>query len=201
MTIDRGAHRGIRRGVRHRASRPGPMARRGVTFLEVVLGAVLLALVAGTLAGFMSSLELARTRQARKLGAAELANRLVIIYMNDKKQLPSRTLPIEYGSDLYRWSLDVTRARAKLSDSARAEGVGSTVGIDGLELVRVDVWLAEDSGGSFADDPDVPRFTLVRLLDGLIPKNPTAFRKKLEDPDEQQEFIESLIDRTEGRDQ
>ena len=168
-------------------SRGGPHARPCVTFLEAVLGVVLLALVTASLASSVSFMQRSHARLERRLGAAELANRLILQFIDDRQSLPSQSLPLEYGPHLFRWSLEEQRVRfvtrTPASTSAAAGGVGSGVSLDRVQMVIIRVWLAPESGGSMMFSPDIPGAVITRLVDPLAFSNPDSLQSLLEQPD------------------
>ncbi len=167
----------------------GPRARAGVTFLESVLGVVLLALVTTSLASAVSFMQRSHARLERRLGAAELANRLILQFIDDRESLPSPSLPLEYGENLYRWSLDeqrvrfVTRTPAQGTSAAPDAGIGSGASLDRVQMLVIRVWLAPESGGSMAYDPQIPGVVITRLVDPLAFSNPDSLQSLLEQPD------------------
>ncbi len=169
------------------AVRGGPSARPGVTFLEAVLGVVLLALVTASLASSVSFMQRSHARLERRLAAAELANRLILQFIDDRESLPSPSLPLEYGTHLFRWSLEEQRVRfvtrTPASTSAVSAGVGSGVSLDRVQLVIIRVWLAPESGGAMMYSPDIPGVVITRLVDPLAFSNPDSLQSLLEQPD------------------
>lgn len=162
-------------------------ARRGATFLEAILGVVLLGLVTTSLVGAVTFMRNAETRLARHLGAAELANRLILQLIDDRDSLPNPSLPLEYSDALYRWELDeqpvrfIVQQQGVAVDSS-ASGVGSGVSLDRVKLVIVRVWLAPESGGSTTYTTEVPSVVITRLVDPLAFSNPDSLDTLLNTP-------------------
>lgn len=80
-------------------------SRRGSTLLEVLLASVILGLVAVSITSAITFVARTDLMQQRRLGAYELANRLLLQYLDDRKQLPSQAVPYDDGRFLYRWEL------------------------------------------------------------------------------------------------
>lgn len=161
----------------------GYRTRRGATFLEAVLGVVLLGLVTASLAGAVSFMNKADARLSRKLAAAELGNRLILQFIDDRESLPSRSLPIEYNQTLYRWSLEEQPVKFVIRNqgvSDAAGGVGGGVSLDRVRYVVVRVWLAPESGGNQTFTNDVPHAILTRLVDPLAFANPDSLQTLIE---------------------
>lgn len=188
MTRHRNAHPGMRRRAY--------ATRRGVTFLEAILASVLLAMVASTLAGGVSFMTQSQRRMDQKLGAAELANRLILQFIDDRESLPDRSLPIEYDIDLYRWTLEeapVEFVFDNIQDDS-AGGVGGGASLSRIKLIKVRVWLAADSGGSRSYTSEVPHCEITRLIDPLAFNNPDSLKTLLEQPGGIERLFESMME-------
>lgn len=169
--------------------------RRGVTFLEAVLASVLLAMVASTLAGSVAFMTRSQTRMDQKIGAAELANRLVLQYIDDRDSLPDKALPIEYDVHLYRWTLEEAPVEF-VFDNVVADssgGVGSGASLGRIKLITIRVWLSADSGGSLAYSSEVPNCTITRLIDPLAFNNPDSLETLLNQPGGIERLFESMM--------
>lgn len=185
-------HRHIHPGMRRRAY----ATRRGVTFLEAILASVLLAMVASTLAGGVSFMTQSQRRMDQRLGAAELANRLILQFIDDRESLPDRSLPIEYDIDLYRWTLEespVDFVFDNIQDDS-AGGVGGGASLTRIKLITVRVWLGADSGGSRSYTSEVPHCEITRLIDPLAFNNPDSLKTLLEQPGGIERLFESMME-------
>lgn len=170
--------------------------RRGVTFLEAILASVLLALVASTLAGGVSFMTNAQRRMDQKLGAAELANRLILQYIDDRDSLPNKALPIEYDIDRYRWTLEeapVEFVFDNMQDDTSG-GVGGGASLSRIKLITIRVWLGAESGGSLSYTDDVPGITITRLIDPLAFNNPDSLETLLNQPGGIERLFESMME-------
>src|SRR5690349_3114057 len=63
-------------------------SRRGSTFIETTCAVAMLAMVAAAVLGAFTTMYGAQTRMRNRLGAMELANRLVLQYLDDKDTMP-----------------------------------------------------------------------------------------------------------------
>ncbi len=169
---------------------------RGLTFLESILAVVLLSMVAITLSSAVSFLSQSQKRFDQRLGAAELANRLILQYMDDQDSLPNRSLPIEYDTDLYRWTLEESAVKFEFDDRVVDDNnnLGSGVSLDRIKLITVRVWLGADSGGSRSFTPSVPNTTITRLIDPLAFNNPDSLETLLAKPGGIEKLFEDLLD-------
>jgi type II secretory pathway pseudopilin PulG len=175
-------------------------ARSGITLLETVLSVVLLGLAASALTMTVGSLTAQQTRESRRLACAELASRLMLMYMDDKNAMPSRSLPLDYDGQLYRWSLDESsiRARAARNDAADRQSERS---LQRLKQVSVSVWHSEDGVDAQRPPEGAPTVTLSRIVDPLIPANPDAIARRMNDPAWLSELIGSIQNIQQGREE
>lgn len=175
--------------------------RRGVSFLEAVLGVVLLGLVTASLAGAISFMQRADARLNRKLSAAELGNRIILQFIDDRESLPSPSMPIAYGDTLFRWELEEQPVRFVVEQSGVATadtGVGGGASLDRVRYVVVRVWLAPESGGSYAYDQSVPSAVLSRLVDPLAFANPDSLQTLIEQPGGIDRLLQMLMQLEDG---
>lgn len=189
--------------VRARTQAVPSASRRGMTFLECVLGVLLLGLITSTLAQVSSNARLSQLRTKARLGAAELANRLVLQYLDDKDSLPTANLPIEYDTQYYRWSQKHAQVGAKVDAAAARSGADvntSEKSLSRIQQVTFTVWLAEDSGGTFKNTPNTPSVAISRLYDPLLPTNPDAMKRLLTSPDGLMQILQSMQNLQEGLD-
>ena len=183
------------------AGRRSSASIRGVTFLEVVCAVTILSLVAAATIGAINSIVSGQQRSFKRLGAAELANRLMLQYLDDEESLPSDSLPIDYGRDRYRWSMStspITLTPAK-EPAARAPRQTTGLGAERLKSVTFRVWLADASGAPQAE-PGAPGFVLTRIVDPIFGpiRNPDSRQRLLEDPVAYRKFLEQFVGSASG---
>ena len=170
--------------------------RRGTTLLEAVLATVLLGLVATTLATAVSYMNSSQRRMQQRLGAAELANRLMLQYIDDQDAMPSNALPIEYDMDLYRWTLDVSPVEFTMAEpppETESNTIGSGINFERIRLVSIKVWLGEESGGARGFSTEYPNAQLTRLIDPLAFSNPDSLQTMLDTPGGMERLFERLM--------
>ncbi|MFK7882901.1 MAG: hypothetical protein AB8F26_01805 [Phycisphaerales bacterium] len=175
--------------------------RRGVSFLEAVLGVVLLGLVTASLASAVSFMHKADARLNYKLSAAELGNRLILQFIDDRESLPSSSLPIEYGQALYRWEIEEQPVKFVVRDdgtSTQSGGVGGGASLDRVRYIVVRVWLATESGGGEIYEPGVPGVVLSRLIDPLAFSNPDSLQTLIEQPGGIDRLMQLLMELEDG---
>ncbi len=179
------------------STRPGQRGR-GMTLLEVVLAIASLGLIAAGATTTISFLYGSQVREERRLGASELASRLILIYLDNPNDLPPRSEQIAYGRDSFRYDLAVTPVRIRPRDAVRRalaeRRSNSPIPIDRFEQVRVRVWLSEDAGGSRTFSSAVPSAVLVRLYDpNYFNRNPDSGAKLFEDEQRRNEMFQQIL--------
>ncbi|GIK18445.1 MAG: hypothetical protein DYG93_07580 [Leptolyngbya sp. PLA2] len=184
------------RNARH-ARRFGHRSR-GITFLEVVLSTVILAMAVSAMASACGFLFSVQTRQQRTLGCAEVANRLILQYLDDQKSLPNPDLPVEYGPAQYRWRLEKSRVRVvtdpALDQAVRDRRMQSGLSLDRLEQITVTVWLSERSGGARTLAEGPPSVTMTRLTDPVkVYRNPDSFSNLINTEEGRRSLINMLM--------
>lgn len=154
------------------------LSRRGLTFLETLFASALLAIVAAAVFSALSFVLGRQLYEQRTLAAYELANRVVLQYLDDPDQVPDPNLPLEYGKDRYRWTLAVDPVTV-VASSETPKDAGDTRRsmLDRVKQVTVRVWLGEESGGSQAFEPGapIPKAMLTRIMYPMAYRNPDAF--------------------------
>lgn len=177
-------------------TRPSTNARAGMTFLEVVLAVALLGLVTATLATGIGSMERGQVRQKQRLACCEVANAIMLTFLDDEKAVPSELKPIGYGDSEYRFSLDVDRAvitldRAALADERYSRKAAT---IDRVKQITIRVWPSEEYGGSFRYNPNLPHAVISRLHDPLAFSNPDSITTKLQTEEGLTEVLNNLTE-------
>lgn len=171
-------------------------SRRGFTFLEVVLAAALIALVASGIASVFGFVISTTVRERHRLAAYEVANRLVIAYLDDPTKLPDPNKPLEYGPAeaplRWRWQLRQEPVGIEEIVPAGESAAQGGVGLDRFLRVVVRVWLSEESGGAASPDGSVPVAELSRLVDPVALRNPDAVARLMSDPDAMRNLLGNI---------
>ena len=173
--------------------------RRGVSFLEVVLGVALMGAVAGTLSLTVSAVGGSFQRQQTRLAAAEIAGRLLIARVDDEEAPELKRPEITYGDRVFRWSIEERPVTVILSEPAReAASNGETSGnvIDlskRLIAVTITAWPSEESGGSAVFDPDLPHYTLTRLVDPIAFTTSDSAEVRLGSADRISQYMQGVV--------
>lgn len=169
---------------------------RGLTFLETILAMAILAMIAAVTFTAYNSMLASQRRQVQTLGAAEVCNRLILQYLDDKSSIPSPASPIAYGGDLYHWSLDETPVSLTPArpDVAADRGASISITVDRIQAISVSAWLSEESGGAVSPDGVAPFFAMTRLIDPLATRNLDSFGDVINNPQsaKYQEYMANL---------
>ncbi|MEO1007292.1 MAG: type II secretion system protein [Planctomycetota bacterium] len=152
-------------------------SRRGITFLEVVLASALLGIVSMGIFSAMNYVVLQQRRAEQALGAAEVANRVVVMFLDNPDDMPSNGQPIAYGRHLYHW--DYAAAPITLYDPQATDDI-APLRLDRLRELTVTVWLHEDTGGARRPGPDAPTITVRRMLDPAPTRNPDTLARAMD---------------------
>jgi len=168
-----------------------------MTFLEVVFATALFGLVAASILGVFSFTMNAVSREQKLLACSEVANRLIMAYMDDRTTMPDPSKTVEYGPEerplKFRWEYredPITLVEPK--QDVRANQTDRPLRADRFRQVTVHVWLSEDSGGSRNPDDTTPQTTLTRMYDPLFLRNPDSFINMVMTPSSQARIISEL---------
>ena len=162
-----------------------------MTLLEVVLAVLILGLVTASVASAMAFTLAMESRSAQRLGAYELANRLILLYLDDDravKQIEGR--PLDYGKFRYRWELNTSRFEMKIKVAEPGSSRPRPQYLDRFTLIDVRVWITEELPGGF-DRPGEMMAELTRLMDPFAARNPDA-AKRMAAPDKISSLLEIL---------
>jgi len=147
-----------------------------MTFLEAVLASALLGIVSMGVLSALNYLVLHQKRAEQIAGAAEVANRVVIMFLDDPEGMPPGGRPIAYGRHMYRWAYDATPIEVF---DPNATDEPTPLSLTRLQELTVSVWLHEDSGGAFAPGAGTPGIVVRRMLDPLAARNPDSFEQSI----------------------
>lgn len=163
--------------------------RRALTLLEAVCAVAMLGIVATSMFSTIDFIMSRQTSQERRLAAMELANRIMLQYLTDPREIEDdRNLPLRYHSgpqaDLFRWDMQISDMQIELDDAVQdldETALGFTK--RKLEHITVRVWLSEHSGGSYLPSESPVLVSLERLADPAAMRTPEQIERLYEDPD------------------
>lgn len=143
--------------------------RTGLTLLEVVFAMALLGLLVMSTMAAISYVQTAQAREQRMLAASELANRLILMYIDDPNSPWNEGDTITWSTgEKYRWEL--IRSNIELTDAVTPSTETNAPSIDlraGLHLIRARVWLDSESGGTMQFAMTTPHAELARLINPM----------------------------------
>jgi hypothetical protein len=125
----------------------------------------------------------------KRLDAYEVANRLMLQYLDDSKSMPDKNLPLEYGDRKFYWELDETQAVMKINQ--KQEAGANLQALDRFKLVVVTVY-DQDSDG-LMDMKGEPLALLSRAIDPYAPRNPDSLDTYDKDPTKITDMIRGLV--------
>lgn len=158
-------------------------ARRAMSMLEIVAAVAILALITATVTTGLNYLVSQNGRERRQLACMEMANRLVLQFLDDKNAMPSVSLPLDYGNERFMYSMK--DQRVELKDNRRVSERQTTrqggVARDRVRQLTIRVWLFKDSQGREYPPDSAPSATLSRIYDPLpLQRNPDSLQNMLE---------------------
>ncbi len=179
-----------RRAGAARAPRPG---ERGLTMLEVVFAVVLLGLVATSASALLSLSVRLHTDNMQRLGAHEVANRIILMYLDARQSVPPESLPIAQGDYRYRFSVTEEPVRMQVKQTAAAVRSQGQVPLDRFKRVTVRVWVVAEGTEGRGDVRGEQMAELTRIYDPLADlfRNPDSRDRLVSSP----EGLQSLIQR------
>lgn len=172
--------------------------RNGMSLLEVIVATAMFSVVAAAIVGVFSFTVGTQLREQRTLACAEVANRMVLSYLDDKTKMPDPHKTLEYGPGdtpmKFRWEyredpISLVENNSDARDKTRSP---SPLRGDRFRQVTVHVWLGEESGGGFSPDEGVPQFTLTRMFDPMYLRNPDSSMATMMSPTGRAQFIDVM---------
>lgn len=163
--------------------------------LEMVFAVAMLAMLTAAGFGAVQYAMTMQTREQERLGAAELASRLIIIYLDDQKSLPSEFNTIPYENYTYRYTMKESKFTVKEMHPVEAlpNSPSRGLSLDRFKQVTIRVWLSEETGGTLDGGPGTPSVTLTRLVDPIALRNPDVLERKRDSPDGMRSLAEEFM--------
>jgi hypothetical protein len=176
--------------TRRRPSALGPRhSTRALTLVEVLLSVALLCLAIGVVMTAVSSIAGMESNGRKRLAAYEVANRIMLSYLDDAKKMPDKHLPIEYGERKFYWDLDETPAVMKVNQ--KQEAGANLQALDRWKLIVVTVYDQDTDGGM--DMKGEPLALLSRAIDPYNQRNPDSMETFSADPTRITDMIRGLV--------
>lgn len=181
---------------------PCARGRAGTTLIEVVLAALLLSIVVVMIVATVSNVTLADLRGRQRLEALELANRLLLQYLDDKEKMPSPAAHIEQGMGVYRWALretPVTMDFPRESVFTAREGNSSVRVLEQTNLLSVTVWTGVPDGlGGYAPGDELATLARVHNPMSAITRNPDVLLRATSNPEQLMRMLLQMVEQGKG---
>lgn len=173
-------------------------SRRGVSLIEVVMASMLLAVIASAVVGGIATVVSGDARNQQKLEALELANRLLLQYLDDKAAMPKPERQVEQGRGIYRWSMRESPVQLSMPEQSvidkPADGPGAKT-LNKLVLLSVSVYVGVPDGmGGYTYGDRVCTLTRMYHPLSVIYRNPDLIKRLAADPGRMMEIMLDLID-------
>ncbi len=189
------------------ATRPSPrpptrrlplaVRRRGSVLLEVLLASFLLAMIAMTITSVQSFVHRSNTVHQQRLGAYEVANRLMLQYLDDQDAFKGLNRYYDDGRFFYTWELEelplkIDAPADSVMDAPR-EGSGRNAA-DTLRLliIRVNEGRPDGAGGAIAGE-QLAELRRVHSPLALMTRNPDSAAWMLSDQARSMALMQRLM--------
>jgi type II secretory pathway pseudopilin PulG len=144
---------------------------RALTLVEVLLSVALLSLAIGVVMNAVGSILTSESRGRERLAAYEVANRLILQYLDNARSMPRSDLPIEYGD--YRFYWDMSETPANMVINSRQESSGANLmALNRYGLLCVEVCRVERVGDT--ETRGEPLALISRAMDPAATRNPDS---------------------------
>ena len=156
---------------------PRGRTRRGLTLLETVLAVLLLTLVTTAIMSAVGFVLGTEGRARKRLAANEVANRLVLQYLDDKHDMPDRSRPIDYGEYRFVWDIDVADVSMELNPIARRNASpGADATLSRFKVIRATIYDTEitTSGAAMRIEQLA---AISRVYDPFAARNPDKMER------------------------
>lgn len=164
-------------------------ARSGLTFLETILAAVILVGVVSVVMSALNMIYGQSERQVARLGAMELANRLMMIFLDDEAEFSRQPKRLEFDGRWYAW--DWKESGVQVVPVAQGDSANAIKSAERLRNIRIDVWLSPEGESADALAAGAPSASVVRLVD-VIYMNPDSIQNTVSSDEGQRRLIERV---------
>lgn len=146
-----------------------------MTFLEVVFAMVLLGLLATTLLGATNFMLARQKFEQRTVACLELANRLILQFLDDRESMPDPSVPLNYAGDFYNWSLDETPLSFRPAKIQPVPEGRTAATFENFRIFKVRVWLAAEGSSNGGPPAGIPHAEISRMCDvSVLFRNPDS---------------------------
>lgn len=182
---------------RHMADARRRVRARGMTMVEVLLATLLLAMIGAVVSSVLSQVQLGEQSRAVRLNAYEVANRLLLQYVDDAKVLDPYSAYVDPETGrAFRWTVDelpLSIEEPPNSVVARPERKEARNMLDATVLLDARVYEAvEDGVGGYVYGRELARLTRAFNPMPLTSANPDALRREFDKPDALPKLLELM---------
>lgn len=186
-----------RAGAMQRERRPSLAlrARRGFSFIEAVLAAALLGIVASAIFSVLGYVWASDREDTVRLGAAEVANRVIISYLDDETSIGKLPRVIDYGRERYRWELDEDTVRIEEPNRGARVTAGRAGAVPNalvkLKEIRVTVWQDDGTDASLTQGA-TPGVRINRLVNPIAYRGTDTIERLFNNPERMARLVQNL---------
>ncbi len=184
--------------TRPSSPRPHRRAERGSTLIEVVCASLILAIAITMIVGAITAVTSADLRARQQLEGLELANRLLLQFLDDKEKMPSQEAHINQGMGTYRFKLTETPVKLSYPDNSIFETPSNQTtasAIDQTKLISVTVWAGVPDGlGGYRAGEQMATLARIHNPLSLITRNPDTMARLAANPEQLLAYILRLVE-------
>ncbi len=180
-------------------SRGGPRSarRRGSVLLEVLLASFLLAMIAMTITSVQSFIHRSNTMHQRRIGAYEVANRLMLQYLDDEETFKGLNRYYDDGRFFYTWEIEelpieIDAPSDSVMDPPREGGGRSAADTLRLLVIRVNEGRPDGAGGAISGE-QLAELRRVHSPLALLSRNPDSAAWILSDQARSMKLMQRLM--------
>jgi type II secretory pathway pseudopilin PulG len=173
--------------------------RRGVTLLETVFASVLLVMVATSVVSALSFMNASELRFKRQLAAFEVANRLLLQFLDDPGGMPDATKPYmdEESGLTFRWSFVLEPIKFSVPEKPLMGSASTSHGLKALDqskVMRARVFMGVPDGiGGYKFGEQLAELSRPMNPIAAQMRNPDV-AGRLTDPEKLGKFIKFIVD-------
>lgn len=188
VNLSRAGARGSRGIIGHRS---------GTTLIEVVCASVILAIAVTMIASSVAAVTMADIRARQRLEALELANRLLLQFLDDKEAMPSESAHLDSGLGTYKYKLVESPIGLSFPEGSvfEASENQSRKVMDQTKLVSVTVWAATPDGvGGYIAGEQMATLARINNPLSVLSRNPDTMARIASDPSRLMAMVMKMIE-------
>lgn len=159
---------------------------------------LILAIAITMIVGAITAVTSADMRARQQLEGLELANRLLLQFLDDKEKMPSQEAHINQGMGTYRFKLTETPVKLSYPDNSIFETPSNQTtasAIDQTKLISVTVWAGVPDGlGGYRAGEQMATLARIHNPLSLITRNPDTMARLAANPEQLLAYILRLVE-------